>query len=414
MSDSFQAGESTSQQKPHPWLNRNVIGMGVTSLLADAGYEMANAVLPSFLAIIGVSAAALGAIEGIADALSSFAKLGVGWFSDRIGHRKPITVAGYFLTGVAKSLFAFAYGWPLILAGRVIGWFGKGVRGPLRDALLTDSVPADARGKAFGFHRAGDTIGAIIGPLAGVGMLAWLQPHAAEISSPFRTIFLLTLIPGLGSGFAFALMVREKRRGPIQARFWAAVRTLPKPFIRFLTGVGVFGMGDFAHTLMILAAAQLLAHRHSLVHAAEIAALLYVVHNVVYAGASYPIGALSDKVGRRGLLTLGYLVGALTAGGLAVAFLENWASPAFLALLFALGGVYIAAEDTLEGAMTADLITAETRGTAFGVTAAVNGVGDFVASTLTGVLWTVFSPAVAFGYASAMMLAGAAVIHRVR
>lgn len=343
-------GTSEVQKEPATgsgaaWLNRNVVGMGVASLLADAGYEMANAVLPSFLQVIGVSAAALGAIEGIADALSSFVKLGVGWFSDRLGHRKPITVAGYFLTGVAKSLFAFAYGWPLILVGRLVRWFGKGIRGPLRDALLTESVPAESRGKAFGFHRAGDTLGAIIGPLAGVGLLAWLEPQATEITSPFRTIFLLTLIPGLGSGIAFALMVRETRRGPSQAKFWAAVRNLPKPFIRFLTGVGLFGMGDFAHTLMILAATQLLAPQRTLTRAAEIAALLYVVHNIVYAGASFPIGALSDKIGRRGLLALGYLAGAATAAGLAAAFFKHWSSPAFLAGLFAMGGLYIAAED---------------------------------------------------------------------
>jgi MFS family permease len=402
---------NNSNQK---WLNRNVVGMGVTSLLADAGYEMANAVLPSFLEVIGVSAAALGAIEGVADALSAAVKLGMGWYSDRIGHRKPITVVGYFLTGVAKSLFAFATGWPLILVGRLVGWFGKGLRKPLRDALLTESVPPSARGKAFGFHRAGDTLGAIIGPLAGVLLLAWMQPHTTDASRPFRTIFLLTLIPGVGSGLAMLLMVRETRRRPSPAKFWTAIRSLPKPYLRFLTGVGIFGMGDFAHTLMILAATQLLAPTHTLVRAAEIAALLYVVHNVVYAGASYPIGALSDKIGRRGLLALGYVVGALTAAGLAAAFLKNWNSWQYLALLFALGGLYIAAEDALEGATTADLITAETRGTAFGVTAAVNGIGDFVASTLTGFLWTAVSPVVAFAYAGVLMLAGAVVIYRVR
>jgi MFS family permease len=411
MSDSPDRKQAAS---PSGWLNRNVVGMGVTSLLADAGYEMANAVLPSFLEAIGVSAAALGAIEGIADALSAFVKLGMGWVSDRLGHRKPLTVTGYFLTGVAKALFAFAHGWPLILAGRLIGWTGKGIRGPLRDALLTDSVPAESRGRAFGFHRAGDTVGAIIGPLIGVGLLTWLVPHAAEISSPFRTIFLCTLIPGLGSGFAFALMVRESRRGPTPVRFWAALRSLPKPFWKFLAGVGLFGMGDFAHTLMILAAAQLLAPGHSLARAAEMAALLYVVHNIFYAGTSYPVGALSDRWGRRGLLAIGYGLGALTAAGFFAAFRWRMAAPPFLLLLFALGGIYVAFEDALERASTADLTAQDLRGTAFGVTAAVNGVGDLVASTLVGVLWTAVSPAAAFAYAAILMLAGAVVIYRVR
>ncbi len=408
--------DSDTQTNPPParWLNRNVLGMGVTSLLADAGYEMANAVLPGFLEVIGVSAAALGAIEGVADALSAFVKLGVGWSSDRLGHRKPLTVTGYFLTGVAKALFAFAQGWPLILAGRLIGWTGKGVRGPLRDALLTESVPASARGKAFGFHRAGDTLGAILGPLIGVGLLAWLLPHAAHPDAPFRTVFLCTLIPGLGSGFAFALLVREKRRGPSPARFWTALRTLPKPFWKFLAGVGLFGMGDFAPTLMILAATQLLAPAHSLARAAELAALLYVVHNVFYAATAYPVGALSDRWGRRGLLALGYLAGAGTAAGFFAAFRWHLATAPFLLALFALGGIYVAFEDALERASTADLTPEEARGTAFGVTAAVNGVGDLVASTMVGVLWTVVSPAAAFGTAGVLMLCGAVAIYSLR
>ena len=129
-------GQQSAVQARASWLNRNVVGMGLTSLLSDAGHEMATAILPGFLTVLGVSAAALGIIEGVADATSSFVKLGAGWLSDRLGHRKPITVGGYLLTGLSKGLFAFAYGWPLILVGRVLGWFGRGIRGPLRDAML--------------------------------------------------------------------------------------------------------------------------------------------------------------------------------------------------------------------------------------------------------------------------------------
>ncbi len=396
------------------WLNRNVVGMGLTSLLSDAGHEMATAVLPSFLAVLGVSAAALGAVEGTADAVSSFVKLGAGWVSDRLGHRKPITVGGYFLTGIAMSSFAFARGWPLVLAGRTLGWFGRGIRGPLRDALLSDSVPPEARGKAFGFHRAGDTLGAIIGPLLAVGILAYLQPGATEPSAPFRTLFLLTLIPGLGSGIAFATLVREKRRAPTQAKFWTTVAYLPRAFRRFLWGAGVFGIGDFSHTLMILAATQLLSPLHGVAHAAQIAGLLYVVHNVFYAGASYPVGALSDRWGRRGLLSIGYMAGALTAAGLGAAFFWKLASVPFFALVFALGGTCLAAVDSLEGALTADFVAQDVRGTAYGVKGTVNGVGDLVASVAVGALWTALSPVVAFTYAAVMMLVGGVVIYRLR
>ncbi|MFI5339520.1 MAG: MFS transporter [Candidatus Methylomirabilales bacterium] len=399
------------------WLNRNVVGMGVASLLSDWGHEMATAILPAFLAVIGVPAAALGAIEGIADAVSSFVKLGAGWYTDRIGHRKAVCVGGYLLTGVSKAIFAFAAGWPLVLFGRTLGWFGRGVRGPLRDAILAESVSDEVRGKAFGFHRAGDTLGAIIGPLCAVGLLALLQGHgAADPSAPFRLVFLLTLIPGVGSALAFGLMVHERRRAPNHgARLWATIRTLPRAYRRWLVGVGVFGIGDFAHTLLILAATELLAPTYGVVAAAQMAALFYVVRNVFYAGASYPVGALSDRVGRRGILVLGYVIGALTTAGFIAAFAFSWRHPVYLLGLFCLAGIYIAAEDAMEGAITADLVpTVESRGIAYGVLGTVNGIGDLAASVIVGALWTAISPSVGFAYATAAMVAGAVAIARVR
>jgi len=398
------------------WLNRNVIGMGLTSFLSDAGHEMATVVLPSFLAVIGAPAAALGLIEGVADAISSFVKLGAGWYSDRIGHRKGIAVGGYCLTGVATGLFALASTWPLALVGRAIAWFGRGIRGPLRDAMLAESVPAESRGKAFGFHRAGDTLGAIVGPLLAVGLLALLQERAdADPSAPFRLIFWLTLIPGVSSALAFALLVTERRRAPNHdLRFWATLRSLPRPYFRLLTGVGLFGIGDFAHTFLILAATQLLTPAYGVMRAAQIAALLYVARNVIYAGASFPIGAWSDRIGRRGLLTAGYVAGGLVAAGFAAAFFFHVRSLPLLLFLFCLAGAYIAAQDSLEGAITADFVAGAARGTGYGLMATVNGVGDLVASAVVGLLWTAVSPVVGFGYAAVMMLAGAVVLHRVR
>ncbi len=397
------------------WLNRNVVAMGFTSLLSDASHEMATTILPGFLAVLGVSPAALGAIEGIADSTSSFAKLLSGWFSDRLGRRKSLAVSGYLLTGASKALFALAYGWPLVLVGRTLAWFGRGIRGPLRDAMLANSVPAEARGKAFGFHRAGDTVGAIIGPLLGVWLLAYLHPRMTDPSGPFRIIFLLTLFPGLGAGVAFAALVREKRRAPSGSALWATLAGLPHSFRRFLFGVGIFGMGDFARTLMILAATQLLAPKYGLQHAAEIAGLLYVGHNIVYAASAFPVGALSDRFGRRGLLSLGYSAGALAAMGFVAAFYWDVTAALFLLLLFILSGFSIAAEDALESALTADLIVEETtHGTAFGVLATVNGLGDLLASVIVGTLWTAVSPVPAFAYAAILMALGGIVIYRVR
>ena len=410
-----QASTPARQRHWPAWLNRNVFGMGLTSFFGDTGYEMATALLPGFFAVLGLPAAALGTIEGVADATSSFVKLGAGWLSDRLGHRKTIAVAGYLLSGTAKALFAFAYNWPLILAGRVIAWFGRGIRGPLRDAMLAESVPAETRGKAFGFHRAGDTVGAILGPLIGVGLLSYLGPHSTDPSRPFRIAFLLTLIPGIASALAFAILVHETRRPGSRASLRASLRSLPRSFFRFQIAVGIFGAGDYSHTLMILAAAQLLAPRYGVSHAAQVAGLLYVLHNIFYALGAYPVGALSDRWGRRGLLALGYALGAMVALGFAGAFWLKREDLLFIALLFVFGGTFIAIQDALEGAMTADLVPQTSqRGVAYGVTGSVNGVGDLISSTVVGVVWTLYSPVAAFIYAAVMMAAGAVAIRRVR
>ncbi len=393
-----------------PWLNRNVLGMGIASLLSDASHEMATAVLPGFLAVLGLPAAALGFIEGAADSISSAAKLCSGWLSDRSGRRKPLAVEGYFLTGFSKALFAFAHGWPLVLVGRVLGWFGRGIRGPLRDALLAESVPAESRGKAFGFHRTGDTLGAIIGPVVSVWLIAHYHSRSQDPAAPFRKIFLLTLIPGIASALAFASFVKEEPGAPARIQFWASVKSLPTSYRRFLVGCGIFGLGDYARTMIILAATQILSPRYGLTAAAQSAAMFYVGHNIFYAGYSYPIGALSDRVGRRGLLAGGYLAGALSSLGFVAAFVWKLNVAVYLLAMFGLAGFSMAVEDSLEGAMTADLVQVELRGTAYGVLGTINGIGDLVSSGMVGILWTLFSPIAAFFYATVLMALGALVI----
>jgi MFS family permease len=272
------------------------------------------------------------------------------------------------------------------------------------------------RGKAFGFHRFGDTLGGIVGPLLGVLLLEIWQPNAMlDPSQPFRDIFLITLIPGILSAVVFAVMIVEKRRSPNrQLKFWGTVRSLPNNFKRFLLGVGMFGLGDFAPTLLILAATQLLTPGYGLTHAAQLAGLMYVVRNITYALASFPIGSLSDRMSRVALLALGYSVAVLTIGGFLLAFLLSWTSLPYLFLLFGLAGVFIAAEDTLESTITADFIPSETRGIGMGVLGTVNGIGDFGASVIVGLLWTEISPVVAFGFSAIAMMVGAVVLVNVR
>jgi MFS family permease len=280
---------------------------------------------------------------------------------------------------------------------------------------VASSVPAEARGKAFGFHRASDTVGAVIGPLIGVCVLEYLHPRAADLSEPFRVAFFLTLIPGLGACVAFVALVRETRQVPAESPFWTAIAALPRPFRRLLWGVGIFGMGDFARTLMILAATQLLATSCGLRRATQIAGLLYVGHNVIYAACSYPVGAISDQIGRRGLLSLGYLAGALASLGFFAAFRWKVRFILYFLALFGLSGFSISTVDALEGVLTADLVDEDrARGTAYGVLGSVNGAGDLVASVLVGTLWTALSPALAFACAALLMCLGALVVYQVR
>lgn len=390
------------------WLNRNTVGMGLASFFSDACHEMATTILPGFLSTIGAPPSALGIIEGVSDAISSFTKLLGGWISDKFGHRKILATFGYLTTGLSKALFALAVTWHLVFVGRLVAWFGRGFRGPIRDAMLADSVDEKNRGKAFGFHRAGDTIGAIIGPIIGVWLLSIWQPfYLDDPSKPFRNVFLVTLIPGILSVISFGLLIKEKRKDVNhQLKFWITLKGLPASFKEYLFGVGVFGIGDFAPTFLILAATTLLTPVYGIVHAAQLAGIMYIVRNITYALSSFPIGALSDKIKRVHLLIAGYFVAVITVAGFMFAFIYNFSNLIFLFVLFALAGIYIAAEDTLESAITADHIESEKRGIAMGVLGTVNGIGDFIASILIGFLWTVISPAAGFAVSCFFMFIG--------
>jgi len=404
---------------PGKWFNRNVFGFGLTSLLSDFCHEMATAVLPQFMQVIGSSAAALGFIEGVADATSSFIKLGAGYHSDKIGRRKGWSVVGYALTAVSMAVIAFAFAWPLILLGRAVGWLGRGIRGPLRDAMLADSVAPQDRGKAFGFHRAGDTTGAVIGPLAAFALLtwvstrpalvqavnSWLPGDAAAHGGVFRVIFLLTLIPGILSVLSMAFLITEKRRPRNhEMEFMATLRSMPRDYRTFLVAVGLFGLADFAPTLMILRASTVLAPSLGLLDAARYAALLYLLRNVVYALASYPIGALSDHFHfyRTHYLAVGYGVAVATFIGFAIALPSLW----WFVGCFALAGVFIAWEDTMEGVAVRDYVDERVAGTAYGVLGVVNGIGDFASSVIVGILWTTLGAPWGFAYAIIVGAAG--------
>lgn len=395
------------------WWNRTVVGAGLTSFFADLSYEAVLSVLPHFLAILQIPVAFLGLMEGAADALSSVVKLGSGWWSDRLGRRKPLVILGYALSAAMSLFSAIAISWPVVLLGRLLAWFGKGVRGPLRNALLADAVAPAHRAKAFGMHRAGDTLGAVAGPLFAAWFIyQWPATLFADPTDNYRVLFLLTVIPAALSALAFGLCVPERARAvPAPRRLWAALTALPRSYRSWLVGVGCFGVGDLSHTLLIVAAAQLLTPDYGAPRAAVLATLLYAGRNVAHVVAALLTGGLSDRLGRGPFLVIGYLLGACTMVGFTLAFLVG-AGLVAVASLFALSGIYLAIEETLEPAITADLVAdTSVRGTAFGLLGVVNGVGDLISSAVVGALW-LLAPAYGFAFAATAMLCGAVLLLR--
>ncbi len=415
------AAEATGPTRPR-WLNRTVLGAGLTSALGDLSYETVTVVLPGFLAVLGIPAAALGAIEGFADAAKSVAKTFAGHIADRLGHRKTLVLTGYALTPIGQSLIALAAAWPLILAGRALAWIGKGLRGPLRDAIVIQSVTPATRGRAFGFHRALDTLGAVAGPLLGVWLLGWAGGLDGGLpgtlgddpAGPFRLVLWLSLIPGMLAVIAFLVLVRDPGHAPNpELRLLRSLRGLPIHVRRYLGAVGLFGIGDYSHALLILAATTLLEPELGVVAAAQVAGLLYVLRNVVQVIASWPVGWLADRIGHRPVLIAGYALGAGTALLAALAFLTS-GGLAMLAALFVLAGLYTAAQEALESTVAADAIPSEVLTTGLGALGTINGVAKFASSTGVGLIWTAVSPAVAFILAAALMTAGTLALARSR
>ena len=360
-----------SQQES--WLNRTVLGVGLTSLFSDWSHETATAVLPAFLAAIGAGPVWLGVIEGFADGISSFTKLTAGYFTDRLKHRKPLAIFGYAVTAVSTASFAFSTHAYQVLIGRTAAWLGRGVRSPAKKALLAADISPDSFGRAFGLERLMDTVGAIAGPLTAL----WLLEKTGH---NYQRVFLWTLLPGLIAVALFWLLVRERPIVSKQKRsFLSGIRDLPLPFRRFLLGVGVFGAGGFSHSLLILYASRMLALEFGLARSASIAVMLYTLHNIFSAGSAYASGWLSDHVSQRKLvLAGGYALAGITALLLCSGTHSLW----LLCLIFILAGLYVGTEEALEDSVAAELVPKEQHGMAFGTMAAVNAVGDFLSSLL--------------------------------
>ncbi len=382
-----------------PWLNRGIIGVGAASFFSDSGHELTTALLPSFLtSVLHAGPAALGAIEGVSDALVGLAKLAGGPLASEPSRRARLASGGYLLTGLATAAIgATTAVWQVSIL-RALAWASRGIRSPARDTLLVSITPQTAYGRAAGIERAGDNAGAIVGPLLAASLVGLLG---------VRNAILLSFIPSLLAVAAITLAARQARHMLLQP---SRRRTLSLNLrelrqsgaAKALLPVSCFELGNLATTLLILRATGVLAAEgRSPTAAATVAILFYAAHNATATLASLLGGHLADRISARAVFGTGaavyvaaYLLFAFAPGG--------W--PAVL-IGFLLAGVGIGFAETAETTAVAHALPDHLRGNGYGFLGLVQSLGDLGATLVAGALWAVFSPAVAFSYVSAWMLA---------
>ena len=358
-------------------LPRNVWAVGFTSMFMDISSEMVLNILSLFLSnVLGVQTSIIGLIDGVAEATASILKLFSGWLSDRIGGRKWLAVIGYGISAVFKPLFYIANSWGLVAGVRWADRVGKGIRTAPRDALVADSVDAQNRGLAFGFHRAMDTAGAMVGLLI-AALVVWLtQKNDLLLSrATFQTIVLVSLIPAILAVLTLAfgakdVAVKGKREAPR-----ISLKSMGKPFSIFLVIVSLFTLGNSADSFLVLRAQNLGVSVLGIL-------LMLAIFNLIYALISTPAGSLSDRIGRRKLIVGGWLVYAVIYLGFAAAR-SSWQ----VWVLYAVYGLYYGMAYGSANALVADLVPENMRGTAYGTYNAVIGLLAFPSSFIAGILW---------------------------
>jgi MFS family permease len=353
-------------------LPRNVIVLSWVSFFQDAASEMLYPVMPLFLTgVLGAPVAVVGLIEGLGEAMASVMKIVSGRLAD-IRKRRPLIALGYGLSSLAKPLIGLAQVWPLVLVARVVDRTGKGIRTSPRDALIADETPAHLRGRAFGFHRASDTAGAVCGPLIGLGVYELLGGHTSDI----RPLFYVAFVPAIIS-VALIVFVRESKTptGQPQVNTVPFRKEYPRHFWRVLAFLTLFGVVNFSDALLILRAKALGLGFVSIIGA-------YVLYNLTYAGLAYPAGRLSDRVPRRIIFAAGLAVFATAYLGLGLVTTSGWVWP-----LLAFYGAFTAMTDGVGKAWITDLLPPEHRGSGLGLYQGVVGAGSLVAGVWAGLAW---------------------------
>jgi MFS family permease len=387
-------------------LPRNVWAASLTSFFNDISSDMVLNVLPLYLSnVLGVKMNIIGIIEGVAEATASLLKIFFGWLSDKLKGRKWLAVAGYAISSLSKPFFYFANSWGWAAGVRWADRVGKGVRTAPRDALVADSIKPSQRGLAFGFHRAADTGGAVIGLLA-AALIVWLsQSTRLNLDrSTFRTIVLVSLIPAFLAVLTLIFGAKDVKKEGESARFKVSFKKLGKPFLVFMLIVGLFDLGNSSDAFLVLRAQE---------RGISVLGILIMlaVFNLVYALVSTPAGSLSDRIGRRKVIIGGWLVYGLIYLGFALA-----QQPWHVWALYIAYGLYYGLAFGTAKAMVADLVAPELRGTAYGTYNAVLGIIDFPASLIAGLLWqgvgdwAGFGPSAPFLFGSGLAFLAAALM----
>ena len=394
------APESSPRRRKIP---RNVWALSGTSFFNDISSEMILNLLPLFLAnVLGAGTAVIGLIEGVAESTASLLKVYFGGLSDRLGARKPLAVGGYLLSTLAKPVFFFAGSWGVVAGARWADRVGKGVRTAPRDALIADSISSNNRGLAFGLHRAADTGGAVLGLLIAIAVVWYMQGGTPELGrETFQTLVLVSLVPALLAVAFVALGVREIRKGAASDAPRIGFRGLGRRFAVFLVIVGLFDLGNFSDAFLVLRAQE---------RGLGVDDVLWTLlgFNLVYALVATPAGALSDRIGRRRIITAGWIAYA----GIYLGFALAGSGTQIVALYLCYGAYYGLTMGTAK-AMVADLVPVRLRGTAYGSYHALVGIIDLPASLIAGLLWQGigswqgFGPAAPFYFGAATALAAA-------
>jgi MFS family permease len=375
-------------------INRNILSISLVSFLNDISSEMVYPVVPIFLVtVLNAPVTIVGLIEGVAEATANLLRVFSGYFSDRFGKRKPFMTGGYMLSALSKLVIASASGWAFVMGGRFLDRFGKGVRTSARDALLAGSSQERDRGKVFGFHRALDTLGAVIGPLMAFFLLTAFKDN-------LRFIFYLAFIPAAAGVVLLVVFVRDAKRtaGSGTCLSWRLRDVkLSRGLKVFLLASTVFALGNSSDAFIILRA-------HSLGFAVGTTILAYALFNIVYAIFSFPAGIISDRVGQKKVLLWGFALFALIYFVFGIS-----KSPAFLWVLFPLYGVYMALTEGIGKAYISLHVKGEFIGTTYGVYQTVTGLATLPASLAAGFLWKHVSPGAPFIFGAAMALVALAI-----